>query len=102
MISKSMTTKYNFVVARDEMISYEYCIQPVAQTIEEIDDGESLMLCSDQHKGRMPKKISIGTSESHVFGTNYWCMFIGVAESKDRQRQNSVITKEETIFFSKG
>ena len=42
-------------------------MQPVAQTVEEIDDGGILMLCSDQHKERMPKKISTEASESHVF-----------------------------------
>ena len=41
-------------------------------------DGMELMLCSDQHKKRMPKEISIGTSESHVFETNYWCMSAGI------------------------
>ena len=48
------------------MVYYEDCMQHLFQTIEEIDDGESLMLCSDQHKGKIPEKISTGTSESHV------------------------------------
>ena len=69
VLSKRMTTEYNFVVVRDEMVSYEYCMQHVAQNVEEIDDGEILMLCSDQQKGRMPEKILTETSESHVFET---------------------------------
>ena len=28
----------------------------------------------------MQEEISIGTSESHVFETNYWCMFAGIEE----------------------
>ena len=39
-----------------------------------------LMLCSDQHKKRIPKEISIGTSKSRVLETNYWCMFAGIEE----------------------
>ena len=71
MLSKIMTVEHNFVVVRDEMVSYEYCMQHVAQNVEEIDDGEILMLCSDQQKGRMLEKILTETSESHVFETDY-------------------------------
>ena len=49
------------------MVSYEDCMHHVAHTVEEIDDGESLILHSYQHKGRIPEKLSTGTSESHVF-----------------------------------
>ena len=72
---KSMKIEYNFVVVRLGMVSYEYCMQLVAQTVEEIDDGESLMLCSNQLKGSMPEKISIGNSKSHVFETDFLCVF---------------------------
>ena len=44
VLFKSMITKYNSVI-----------------------DGMELMLCSDQHKKRIPKEISTGTSESHIF-----------------------------------
>ena len=80
------------------MVSYEECMKPVYQTIEEIGDGESLMLCSDQHNRRVPEKISIGTSESHVFKTDYWCVFVGIEESEGRQRKKYVMTKEEGIL----
>ena len=33
-LSKSMTIEYNFVVVREGMVSYEDCMQPVAQTVE--------------------------------------------------------------------
>ena len=59
-------TEYNYVVVRDEMVSSEDSMHSVAQIVEEIDDGESLMLCSDQHNRRVAEKISTGTSESHV------------------------------------
>ena len=51
--------------------------------MEEIYDDGVLMLCSDEHKGRMEEKISIGTLESHVFETDYWCMFVGIEEHLD-------------------
>ena len=101
VLSKSMTTEYNFVIVRDEMVSYEDCMQHVAQTVGEIDHGESLMLCSDQHKRRMPRKISTGTLQSHVFETDYWRVFVGIEKSEGRQRKKSVITKEETILSQK-
>ena len=63
-------------------------MQPVVQTIEEIDDGKILMLCSDQHKGRMPEKISTGTSESHVFEIDYWCVFAGIEKLKTYRGRN--------------
>ena len=66
VLSKSKITEYNFVIVKDDMVSYEECIQPIYHTIEEIGDGESLMLCSDQHNRRFLEKISIGSSESHV------------------------------------
>ena len=65
------------------MIPYEECMQRVYQTIEEIGDGESLMLCSDQYKRRMLENISIGTSESHVFKSNGLCMTVGIEEHLD-------------------
>ena len=83
VISKRMIEKYNFVIVKDDMVSYEECMQPVYQTIEEIGDGESLMLCSDQYKRRMLQKISIGTSESHVFKSNGLCMIAGIEEHLD-------------------
>ena len=97
-----MTTKYNYVVVRDEMVSYEYCMHNVAQNVEEIEDGESLMLCSNQHNRRVLEKISIGTSESHLFETDFWCVFAGIEESEDGPRNKYVITKEDTILSQKG
>ena len=102
VLSKSMTIEYNFVVVRDEMVSYEYCMQHVAHTIEEIIDSEIFMLCSYQHKGTILEKISIGTSESHVFETIFWCVFAGIEESEDRQRNTYVITMAYTILYQKG
>ena len=61
VLSKRRIEEYNFVIVKDDMVSYEECMQPVYQTIEEIGDGESLMLCSDQYKRRMRENISIGT-----------------------------------------
>ena len=78
VLSKSMNAEYNFVVVRDEMVSYEYCMQPVTHTVEEKDDGEILMLCSEQQKGRMPEKISTETLESHVFEIDFWCVFASI------------------------
>ena len=63
---------------RDDIVSHEDCMQHVYQTIEEMDDGECLMLCSGQHKGRMLGRITIGTLQSCVFKTNFWCMFVGI------------------------
>ena len=60
------------------MVSYEECIRPVYQTIGEIGDADRLMLCSDQHNRGMLEEISTGTSESHVFETDYWCMTAGI------------------------
>ena len=97
-----MKTKYNYVVVRDEMVSYEDCMNPVAHTIEEIEYVESLMLCSDKHKGRIPEKISTGTSDSHVFETDFLCVFVGVEEIEGRQRKKYVFTKEDTILSQKG
>ena len=77
-------------------------MQPIAHAIEENDDGEILMLCSDQHKGRMPEKISTGTSECHVFEIDFWCVFAGIEESEGRWRKKYGMTKEETILFQKG
>ena len=46
---------------------------------EEVGDGErDIMLCLDQHNKGISKEISIGTSDSHVFETNYWCMTVGI------------------------
>ena len=79
-----MIAEYNFVIIKDDMVCYdEESMQPVYQTIEEIGDGESLMLCSDQYKRRMLEKISIGTSESHVFKSNGLCMTVGIEEHLD-------------------
>ena len=60
------------------MVSYEDYMQPVAQTFEKIENGGSLMLFLDQHKRRVPRKISTGTSNYHVFETYYWCVFVGI------------------------
>ena len=72
VLFKSMITKYNFVI-----------------------DGMDLMLCLYQHKKRMPKEISTGTSESRVFETDYWCMFAGIGE-----RLSDVIMQGETEQLS--
>ena len=56
------------------MIPYEEGMHPIAQTIGEIGDGDRWMLCSDKHNKTMLEHISTGTSESHVFETDYWCM----------------------------
>ena len=60
------------------------------------------MLYSNQHKWRIPEKISIGTSKSHVFKTYFWRVFAGIEESEGRQRKKYVITKEETILSQEG
>ena len=70
VLSKIMITEFNFVI--DDMVSYE-----------EIGDDERLMLCSHQHNRGMPEEISTGTSESHVFETDYWCMFAGIEAHLD-------------------
>ena len=57
-----MTAEHHSVVTRNEMVSYEEYMHPIARTLEEMDDGECLMLCSGQHKGRMLERISTGTS----------------------------------------
>ena len=62
------------------MVSYEECIRPVYQTIGEIGDADRLMLCSDQHNRGMLEEISTGTSESHVFENDYWCMTASTEE----------------------
>ena len=80
VLSKRRIAEYNFVIVKEDMVSYEECMQPVYYTIEEIGDGESLMLCSNQSKRRMPEKISTGTSESHVFKSNGLCMTAGIEE----------------------
>ena len=80
VLSKSMTTKHDYVVIEDERIPYEGCIQPVYQTIREIGDGDRLMLCSNQHNIEMPVEISTWTSESHVFKCNGLCMTACIEE----------------------
>ena len=47
VLSKSRIAEYNYVIVKDDMVSYEECMQPIYQTIEEIGDGESLVFCSD-------------------------------------------------------
>ena len=85
VLSKSITTGHDCVVIKDERVLYEDFIQFIAQTVEEIGDGErDMMLCLYQHNRWIPEKISKGTSESHVFETDYWCMFAGIEESEDR------------------
>ena len=74
----------------------------VAQTVVEIDKDESLILFSNQHKRRIPRKISTETSESRVFETDNCCVVAGIEESEGRQRKKSVIIKEETILSQKG
>ena len=83
VISKSMIAEHDSVVIEDERIPYEDGMQPIAQTVGEIGDGDRLMLCSDQHNRGMPKEISTGTSGSHVFETDYWCMFVGIEAHLD-------------------
>ena len=58
-------------------------MQPVAQTVVEIGDGDRLMLCSYQHNRGIPEEISTGTSESHVFKSNGLCMPVGIEEHLD-------------------
>ena len=38
------------------------------------------MLCSNQHNRGMPEEMSIGTSESHVFKSNGFCMTASIEE----------------------
>ena len=78
-----MIEEHDSVVIEDERIPYEECMQPVYHNIEEIGDGDILMLCSYQHNRGMPEEISIGTSESHIFETNYWCMTAGIEAHLD-------------------
>ena len=54
VIYKSKIEEHDYVVIEDERIPYEECMHLAYQTIEEIGDCESLMLCSDQYKRRMP------------------------------------------------
>ena len=81
MIFKSMIIEHDSVVIEDERIPYEGCIQPVYQTIGEIGDGDRLMLCSNQHNRGMTEEISTGTSKSHIFETDYWCMTACIEEN---------------------
>ena len=73
VLSKSMIVEHDSIVIEDGM-------QPIAQTVGEIGDGDRLMLCSDQHNRGMPEEISTGTSESHVFEADDWCMTVGIEE----------------------
>ena len=59
--SKSMIVEHDYVEIEDERIPYEDGMHPIAQAFGEIGDGESLMLCSNQHSRGMPEEISIGT-----------------------------------------
>ena len=62
---EDVTAKHYSPVIRNEMISCEEYMHPITQTV--MNDGECLMLCSGQHKGRMLGRIPTGTLESHVF-----------------------------------
>ena len=62
---------------------FEECIHPVYQTIEEIGDGDKLMLCPNQHNRGMPKEISTGNLESHFFKSNGLCMTASIEEHLD-------------------
>ena len=42
-----------------------------------------MLLCSNQNNKGMPEEISTGTSESHDFETNYWCVFAGIEAHLD-------------------
>ena len=44
MLSKSIIVEHDFVVIRDDMVSYEDCMHLVYHTIGEMDYGECLML----------------------------------------------------------
>ena len=76
-----MIAEHDYVVIEDERIPYEECMQHVYQTIEEIGDGDRLMLCQNQHDRGIPEEISTWTSESCVFETDYWCMTTGIEEN---------------------
>ena len=79
-----MTLDHHFVVTRNELVMYEDFMHPIVHIAEEIANGErDIMLCSYQHNRRMLKKISTGTSESHVFEIDYWCMFAGIEAQLD-------------------
>ena len=41
------------------------------------------MLCSDQHNKGIREEISTWNLESHVFETNYWCVFVGIEAHLD-------------------
>ena len=49
----------------------------------------------------MPEQISTRTLESHVFKTDYWCVFASIEKSEERQRKKYFIIKEETILSQK-
>ena len=79
-----MTIEHHSFVTRNDMVSYEYCIQLIAQTGKEIGDSEmDMKLCLDQRNRRMLEKISTENSEPHVFETNYWCMTTCIEEHLD-------------------
>ena len=44
--NEDITVEHDSVVIRDDIVSYEDCMQPVYHIIGEMDDGECLMLCS--------------------------------------------------------
>ena len=75
-----MIAKHDYVLTTNDRVPYEECIQLIAHTADEIGDGDRLMLCSYQHNRGIPEEISTGTSESHVFETDYWCITIGIEE----------------------
>ena len=82
---EDVTTEHYSVVRRNEMISCEEYMHPITQTV--MNDGECLMLCSGQNKERMFEEVSTETSETHVFETDYWCMFAGIEWNEDRPKK---------------
>ena len=80
---KDISTRKNqgFILMKERVEESPWSIM----NYEEAGDGErDIMLCLDQHNRGISKEISIGTSDSHVFETNYWCMTTGIeAHLKD-------------------
>jgi len=74
MISKGIENNHNFFMKKDEiLLSHKNSHgEDYTQLVNEEEDDEILMKCSDQHKDIMPDEAQ----KSHGLEINHWCVYV--------------------------
>jgi hypothetical protein len=85
MLSKGIEQNHNFVMKKDEiLLSHKNSHgEDYTQLVNEEEDDESLMKCSDQHKEMMPDE----TQKSHGFEINHWCVYAGYEGNHKKRKE---------------